>query len=73
MLWQAKCRRPNVIVWPRHFAHVFPLLCGVVETMDQRSVTIVLLAIPTQHIKLAFHYSAPCTYMWHGQRRNSRP
>lgn len=73
MLWQAKGGCLDVIIGSRHLAHVLPPLRGGVKAMDQRSVAIVLLAIPTKHVKLALHDSTPCPHVWHGQRRNGRP
>lgn len=73
MFWQAKRGRLNVIIGSRHLPHVLPLLRGGVKAMDQRCVAIVLLAIPTKHIKLALHDNTPSPHVWHRQRRNSRP
>lgn len=73
MLRQAQHGRLDVIVGSRHLAHVLPPLRGGVKAMDQRGVAVVLLAVPTEHVKLPLHDGAPGPHVRHRQGRHGRP
>lgn len=73
MLWQTQHTRPYFIIRPWHLSDILPFLCVGVIAMDYIRITVILLAVSTQQVKLSLQYRASCRDMWHSQRRECSP